>query len=83
MKEFSLGNEMDFYMHNACCQILANEKSMMSNMPEKKDKEDTEDLDREFSPSKIKNIEEQKNPNEPNAQNINLTANVKSEVFVI
>lgn len=26
MKEFSLGNEMDFYMHNACCQILANEK---------------------------------------------------------
>ena len=19
MKEFSLGNEMDFYMHNACC----------------------------------------------------------------
>ena len=28
MKEFSLGNEMDFYMHNACCQILANEKQL-------------------------------------------------------
>jgi hypothetical protein len=26
MKEFSQGNEMDFYMHNACCQILANER---------------------------------------------------------
>lgn len=26
MKEFSLGNEMDFYVHNACCQILANER---------------------------------------------------------
>jgi len=28
MKEFSLGNEMDFYMHNACCQILANERQL-------------------------------------------------------
>ena len=28
MKEFSQGNEMDFYMHNACCQILANEKQL-------------------------------------------------------
>ena len=27
MKDFSLGNEMDFYVHNACCQILANEKN--------------------------------------------------------
>ena len=26
LKEFSLGNEMDFYVHNACCQILASEK---------------------------------------------------------
>lgn len=28
MKEFSNGNEMDFYFHNVCCQILANEKSL-------------------------------------------------------
>lgn len=28
MKDFSLGNEMDFYMHNACCQILANERQL-------------------------------------------------------
>lgn len=28
MKGFSLGNEMDFYMHNACCQILQNERQM-------------------------------------------------------
>ena len=55
MKEFSLGNEMDFYMHNACCQILANERAMVNHLPEKKEKEDTEELDREFSPSKIKN----------------------------
>lgn len=27
MKEFSNGNEMDFYFHNICCQILANEKA--------------------------------------------------------
>jgi hypothetical protein len=27
MKEFSLGNEMDFYIHNVCTQILANEKN--------------------------------------------------------
>jgi hypothetical protein len=26
MKEYSQGNEMDFYVHNACCQILTNEK---------------------------------------------------------
>lgn len=28
LKEFSIGNEMDFYVHNACCQILSNEKSI-------------------------------------------------------
>ena len=28
MKEFSNGNEMDFYFHNVCCQILAGEKSL-------------------------------------------------------
>ena len=28
LKEFSMGNEMDFYMHNACCQILSNEKQL-------------------------------------------------------
>ena len=34
MKEFSLGNEMDFYVHNACCQILQNEKTMMNIKPQ-------------------------------------------------
>lgn len=28
MKEYSQGNEMDFYVHNACCQILTNEKQL-------------------------------------------------------
>jgi hypothetical protein len=56
---------------------------MMSHLSEKKDKEDTEDLDREFSPSKIKNIDEQKNQNEQGVPNINLKADVKSEVFVV
>lgn len=30
MKEFSLGNEMDFYIHNVCAQILAHEKNMQT-----------------------------------------------------
>ena len=65
MKEFSLGNEMDFYMHNACCTILTNERSMLNHLPEKKDKEEADELDREFSPSKIKTtVVETNNTNE-------------------
>jgi hypothetical protein len=82
MKEFSLGNEMDFYMHNACCTILTNERNMVNHLPDKKD--ETDDLDREFSPSKIKpNVTEPNNKEEQEGQNINLTAGVKSEVFVV
>ena len=33
MKEFSLGNEMDFYVHKACCQILANERLLGNIKP--------------------------------------------------
>jgi len=27
LKEFSTGNEMDFYVHNACAQIITNERN--------------------------------------------------------
>ena len=32
MKEYSQGNEMDFYVHNACCQILTNEKQLCNHV---------------------------------------------------
>ena len=57
---------------------------MVSHLPEKK--EDTEALDAEFSPSKMKNNNgESNNANEQGEEgkNINLKANVKSEVFVV
>ena len=59
---------------------------MVNHLPEKKEKEDAEELDREFSPSKIKNNNgESNNANveDENGKNINLKANVKSEVFVV
>jgi hypothetical protein len=31
MKEFSIGNEMDFHVQNACMQIQANEKHFNKN----------------------------------------------------
>jgi hypothetical protein len=39
MKEFSNGNEMDFYFHNVCCQILAGEKSMNHKITNGKEEE--------------------------------------------
>lgn len=73
MKEFSIGNEMDFYVHNACCQILANEKQLSSLNKKEEFAEQPE--------------EKEKPPAVGDATNGRaetfLSANVKSEVFVI
>ena len=33
IKEFTTGSELDFYVHNACCQILTNEKHYQNVHP--------------------------------------------------
>jgi len=71
MKEFSTGNEMDFYVHNACVQILANEKNFNS----------------QTKVEEVKVIEEVISPetkvDQPGENKLNLQANIKSEVFVV
>ena len=31
LKELSQGNEMDFYVHNACCTIIQNQNQLISS----------------------------------------------------
>ena len=72
MKEFSNGNEMDFYFHNVCCQIQANEKTL-NHQNGKADE------------SVLKNqtpIEPTESDKKDKAENF-LSAGVTSEVFVI
>jgi hypothetical protein len=78
MKEFSVGNEMDFYVHNACCQILANEKQL-SQMNKKEDIMPASDHQNDEKSEKPVAIGEATNGR---AETF-LSANVKSEVFVI
>lgn len=60
MKEFSQGNEMDFYIHNVCAQILANEKSLLNRKtkgaaaePIKTTIEEEKQYDNGMSPDKL------------------------------
>ncbi len=71
---------MDFYVHNACCQILTNEKQLGNHLAF------IAKNDESFQTKIITDSPEPQNvkQNENDQQNApNLSANVKSEVFVI
>ena len=75
MKEFSNGNEMDFYFHNVCCQILNGEKSLNQKLTNVKEEEAPPMIEPEPPVNKKGRDGEQ-------ADNF-LSAGVTSDVFVL